>query len=508
MFVTRRLAQMTRGGIAGFLAVVVLAGVAVFFWVARAINTAPAQCATCHPDLTAMWQRSQGHPSDRVTCYQCHAQHAELPHSLNVGAFVRDEIIPEKYLSGDDRIQERCEGCHPEMRTSGTGREFAAAKSSMLEALAVVPQLEDRDRRIPFAPQDLQLEDGSVQATVLLAAGSHALRDHEWRSGLQAADIGEDVAALGADLESAARALKDAKPSEGLLMQRLEEHASQEQVANREHVAASLERIRAAIEAAVRTLGAVAADLPQTVAAQPGTVLTILSASVRTLPGAVPQPAVAPPAGGQPPAGPSDLAVAATRSLESLGEAVAGSGGLRYADLGLDDQQVGVLTERLRNLAVALAGGDGPARARARVQVLLGTALAELPGAEAEDRLVLKVAVESIPSGGSVSFDLDALLAAAATAFREHELAGQRQKVVQVNHKLHLVSARDGQGQPLGLGCLSCHRNIAHDKAQVETNRPTMAGCFTAECHRRDRNKDNCRRCHYQQLTEPGQEVL
>ena len=68
-----------------------------------------------------------------------------------------------------------------------------------------------------------------------------------------------------------------------------------------------------------------------------------------------------------------------------------------------------------------------------------------------------------------------------------------------------LRAPRDPEGKPLGLGCLDCHRNIAHDKAQVETNRPTMRGCFVGECHRKDRNKDNCRRCHYQQLTEPGQ---
>ncbi len=200
---TRRVAQMTRGGIAGLIAVLVLAGVVGFFLTARYLNTTPAQCATCHPVLTAMWERSQGHPADRVTCYECHAQHAELPGSPNMFGFVRDQIIPEKYLSTDERVEARCQGCH-EMRAAET----------------------------------------------------------------------------------------------------------------------------------------------------------------------------------------------------------------------------------------------------------------------------------------------------------------EVKKIIRVNHKVHLVTGVDLQGQPLEMGCLDCHRNIAHDKAQIETYRPRMAGCFLGDCHRKDRNKDNCRRCHYQHLTEPDQPLL
>ena len=203
-FFTERFAQMTKGGIAGFIACVLLGGVVVFFWFARYINTSPDQCATCHPQLTAMWKRSQGHPADQATCYECHAPHSEVPESLNVAGYVRDVLIPEKYLSSDERVQERCEGCHAEIRQAET----------------------------------------------------------------------------------------------------------------------------------------------------------------------------------------------------------------------------------------------------------------------------------------------------------------EKGKIIKVNHKVHIVTATDELGKPLSMECLDCHRNIAHDKAQVETNRPRMAGCFVGECHRKDRNKDNCRRCHYQQLIEPGQEVL
>ncbi len=199
----RRVQRMSRGGVAGFLAVVALGGVAVFLWGARVINSTPSQCATCHPVLTEMWRGSQGHPADRVTCYQCHARHVELPASPNLLGYVRDRIIPEKYAASDDRIESRCEGCH---------------------------------------------------------------------SGIRSA------------------------------------------------------------------------------------------------------------------------------------------------------------TE-------------------------------------------------------------------------------ERRKVVRINHKVHL-SGKDAQGKPLNLGCLDCHRSIAHDKAEVPTNRPRMYGCFTGDCHRKDRNKDNCTRCHYQRLVEPGATLL
>ncbi len=203
-FIVTRLQRMTRGGIAGLLGVLAFGALGAFLWVARTVNTAPSQCATCHPQLTAMWQRSGGHPAERVTCHECHAQHAELPNSPNLLGFVRDQLIPEKYLSSDERIEARCEGCHGDIRQAET----------------------------------------------------------------------------------------------------------------------------------------------------------------------------------------------------------------------------------------------------------------------------------------------------------EHK------KVVRLNHRVHLVTGTDLQGAPLGLGCLDCHRSIVHDKARLETNRPAMAGCFTGDCHRKDRNKDNCRRCHYQHLAEPGQGVL
>lgn len=202
-FLWKRFSEMSRGGLVGFLAVLLAVGVGIFAWGARWVNTAPQQCGTCHPQLTAMWQRSNGHPAAQVTCFECHSEHSQAPAGPNLAAYARDELIPEKYLSTAARIQSRCEECHKEIRTA------------------------DKEKK----------------------------------------------------------------------------------------------------------------------------------------------------------------------------------------------------------------------------------------------------------------------------------------QVIRINHKVHLVPLVDPQGRKVQLECLSCHRNIAHDKAAVETNRPPMAGCFAGECHQKDRNKDNCRRCHYQQLIEPGQEA-
>jgi len=202
-FLLKRFIEMSRGGIFGFFAVVLAAGVALFVLGARWVNTSPQQCATCHPELTAMWQRSQGHPEEKATCHDCHSEHAQAPVRPNLAAYARDELIPEKYLSTDARLQSRCEGCHKDMRQA------------------------DKEKK----------------------------------------------------------------------------------------------------------------------------------------------------------------------------------------------------------------------------------------------------------------------------------------QLIRLNHKVHLAPILDPQGRQIQLGCLSCHRTIAHDKALVETNRPRMTGCFAGSCHQKDRNKDNCRRCHYQQLVEPGQEA-
>lgn len=118
-----RLKAMTLTGYAVIGAVLVAAGLIGFVLVARAVNTSPAQCASCHPEMTALFKESKSHPADRITCYQCHAAHAELPEGFNILAYVRDVLIPEKYLSSRERLEGRCLECHgniPEAEVENT----------------------------------------------------------------------------------------------------------------------------------------------------------------------------------------------------------------------------------------------------------------------------------------------------------------------------------------------------------------------------------------------------
>lgn len=109
-FILDRLSGMNRAAILGFLGIVAAFGLAGFIVVARAVNTHPAQCATCHPTVTGYWQTSQSHPAGRVTCAQCHDQDVEL--KPNLLSYLRDIAIPEKFSAEAARIEARCIGCH------------------------------------------------------------------------------------------------------------------------------------------------------------------------------------------------------------------------------------------------------------------------------------------------------------------------------------------------------------------------------------------------------------
>lgn len=117
-----RLKNLSGLGIAALIAVPVFAGLAGFVLVARAVNTSPAQCASCHPEMTTLWKKSVAHPAERVTCYQCHAAHAELPNGFNLPGYVRDLLIPEKYMASVERIEGRCLECHREILGAETER--------------------------------------------------------------------------------------------------------------------------------------------------------------------------------------------------------------------------------------------------------------------------------------------------------------------------------------------------------------------------------------------------
>lgn len=111
-FIIDRIMNLSRLGIAMSLGVLVILGLVAFVLVARVVNTTPSQCASCHPEIAALWEKSRVHTPVNATCYQCHAAHAELPLSYNLPGYVRDLLIPEKYMAGAERIDGRCLTCH------------------------------------------------------------------------------------------------------------------------------------------------------------------------------------------------------------------------------------------------------------------------------------------------------------------------------------------------------------------------------------------------------------
>ncbi len=119
--VIERIKGLGKGAIGGLVAVVAIIGVATFFLVARQINTSPAQCATCHAELTKMWESSLVHPPEFASCFECHAGHPEVEGGpADILANIRDNLIPEKYLSSAERINGHCLGCHPTITSAKT----------------------------------------------------------------------------------------------------------------------------------------------------------------------------------------------------------------------------------------------------------------------------------------------------------------------------------------------------------------------------------------------------
>jgi hypothetical protein len=107
-----RLKNLSGLGIAALIASLAFMGLVAFVLVARTINTTPAQCASCHPEMTALYREGKTHPVAQVTCHQCHSPHAVLPEGFNIIAYVRDVFIPEKYMASAERINGRCLECH------------------------------------------------------------------------------------------------------------------------------------------------------------------------------------------------------------------------------------------------------------------------------------------------------------------------------------------------------------------------------------------------------------
>jgi len=609
------LRNMTRGGIAGLLTVLTVAGVALFFAAARWVNTSPSQCATCHPQMTALWQRSQGHPAARVSCYQCHADHAAPPDSLNLGAVVRDQLVPEKYLSSDQRIEGRCELCHAHTRSSGTGLAFIEGKEALKAVANRLAGGALADHQVVLSTAT-PAESGTLSGRALLRDAVSHLRATEWRAALAAIGpdtltevreplafsgqslrwarvseakvlqgtlartrsrltlfrgnlgtvhrgvqrLGELLAAgpgPGAEpaseavaearelLETMSRALKAAARARTILLREL--GGLEEALFDPDVLAKALrnvpralqsgewDAVRQALEVAhtvvsdagpgfdqaavdvraqaqaeqlARLLGeklarlkdafaAVLEDLPDTqqpVAAVP---VELVGASVAM---GAPEGAVAPPVRRD---SPRQLVATAATSIRSLEVSLTVATNLGWSDFSLRESHLQLLATRFEALQKALQAGEDNAPEATRVRAGLEAALGALATAEAADGLHLVYQVAIPASDRPFQADLAQLVGQAMHALLALEGDLGQRRVIKLNHKVHFQLRTDpSSGRVVDLGCLDCHRNIAHDKAQIETFRPPMVSCFVGGCHRKDRNKDNCQRCHFQHLGE------
>ena len=88
-----------------------------FFAFARYTDKDDALCRSCHPSIHEMWQTSKTHPSDKVTCYECHTKYIEAFPEAGESLYIhyRDKIIPENFNSGRKVLNGNCLRCHEDI---------------------------------------------------------------------------------------------------------------------------------------------------------------------------------------------------------------------------------------------------------------------------------------------------------------------------------------------------------------------------------------------------------
>lgn len=93
-------------------------GIAAFF--IHYSGTSEQVCRQCHPELSEMWNKSNGHPSNETSCYECHSQSLKiLPKGWNFIKHTRDQLVPPEYLADDELTSKRCLECHQDILNLG-----------------------------------------------------------------------------------------------------------------------------------------------------------------------------------------------------------------------------------------------------------------------------------------------------------------------------------------------------------------------------------------------------
>ena len=73
-------------------------------------------CRQCHPELSELWRKSNGHPANQTTCHQCHSKEFRLsPEGENIFRHTRDQLSPPEYLADDELTSQRCLDCHEDV---------------------------------------------------------------------------------------------------------------------------------------------------------------------------------------------------------------------------------------------------------------------------------------------------------------------------------------------------------------------------------------------------------
>ena len=85
-------------------------------YLVRYSATSEQVCQLCHPELLALWKKSNGHPADQTQCFECHSQaHEILPKEWNIFRHVRDNFVPPEYLADDSMTSQRCIDCQEDI---------------------------------------------------------------------------------------------------------------------------------------------------------------------------------------------------------------------------------------------------------------------------------------------------------------------------------------------------------------------------------------------------------
>lgn len=96
-----------------FILILLISAGYVTAFLVRYSATSERVCRQCHPELSELLKKSNGHPWDQTSCYQCHSQEFKFaPEGWNVFQHFRDQLAPPEYLADDELTSQRCLECH------------------------------------------------------------------------------------------------------------------------------------------------------------------------------------------------------------------------------------------------------------------------------------------------------------------------------------------------------------------------------------------------------------